>query len=407
MMTTKSPRIPSQPPRHPIISFGANVWDDEWHTRQHILSRLGRRGWPVVYSNGTYSIWDRARPWRDLLHWSSRFDALDHVTLYRPGSWQTEVPRLTWWCDSLSAAHSWGLRRWSARASTARPIVYVFHPQFWNIVRRLQNAYVVYHADDNFTAMPDWDERMARMQAELVERADLVLASSPGIMRSLPGSGRARAHQMPNGADVVAFEGGSARQCPPDLQNVPHPRIGYIGNLNEKVDFGLIRDLARAQTHWQWVFVGRQIGTDHMSAEVRQALAVCRQLPNVHFLGHRLRRTLPDYVGHMDVNILCYRTHGNGWWRDVYPLKLHEYLAAGKPIVSAALEVVEPYASVLAIAAGRAQWLDRIQQAFTRGGVGSPQDRVAVARKNSWDIRVDKIEAMILAFGNEARKEVR
>jgi glycosyltransferase involved in cell wall biosynthesis len=333
---------------------------------------------------------------RDLSLWKGRFIERDHVTLYRPGLWQTDLPKLTWWRNSLAAAHARILQRWATRAAPGRPIVYAFHPHYWRFVAHLNDAYVVYHADDHFAAMPGWTESDAAMQAALVERADLILATSPGVARSLPGSGSERAHQVPNGADVHKFEGGDQLECPQDLANLPHPRIGYMGNLNEKVDFGLIRELATARRDWQWVFLGRQIGKVHMSAETRQALTDCEALPNIHFLGHRPRNSLPAYVGHMDVNIMCYRTGGNGWWRDVYPLKLHEYLAAGKPVVSAALEVVKQFTSVLAIATNTAQWMERTQHAVEQGGIGSPHERISVARNNTWDKRVDLIESLIL-----------
>ena len=92
---------------------------------------------------------------------------------------------------------------------------------------------------------------------------------------------------------------------------------------------------------------------------------------------------------------MCYRTEG-GWWVAGYPLKMHEYLAGGGPIISSDLSAVRPFSQVIDIAHTPDEWTAAIERALTSGGVGTPEQRRAVAHENTWDQRVDQLEEWLL-----------
>jgi glycosyltransferase involved in cell wall biosynthesis len=117
---------------------------------------------------------------------------------------------------------------------------------------------------------------------------------------------------------------------------------------------------------------------------------------NVHVLGPRPYRDLPLYQAQMDVNTLTYRTDPGGWWTDLSPLKLYEYLAVGRPVVGASLEVLQRLGHVVAIAKSPQDWLMTLEAAIKHGGVGSPSDRRAEALANGWDAIVDRLDAWLL-----------
>jgi len=75
----------------------------------------------------------------------------------------------------------------------------------------------------------------------------------------------------------------------------------------------------------------------------------------------------------------------------IYPLKLHEYLAVGQPVVATDLETVRPFSSVLAIARSPQEWLEAISAALFSGGVGTKPERQAVALANAWECRIDQL----------------
>lgn len=376
----------------PILGFGAEAWSDYWQTRQHVLSRLARRGWPVGYSYGALSVWDRASPRWTHAGLFDRIERRDGVKVFWPGRLAPRWPR---WADWDRYAIGRYLDAYVGSMLTSphqRCIAYVFRPEFHPYVSRLTKATIVYHVDDNFAAMPGWDGERARMHAALAARADVVFAISDGVIGSLPEAVRPRALLMPNGADAAAFSAARSAPCPVDLAAVPPPRIGYTGTLNEKVDFALIAALARARPQWHWAMIGHELPDAYLSDPARDARADCHSLPNVHFLGVKSWNALPAYCAHMDVCAMCYRTDGDGWWRDISPLKLHEYLATGRPVVSASLSAVRPFSHVVAIADGRDGWIGAIQHALGSGGEGRSETRIATAFENDWDRRIGQIE---------------
>ena len=90
-----------------------------------------------------------------------------------------------------------------------------------------------------------------------------------------------------------------------------------------------------------------------------------------------------------------YSSIDRGYWSTTFPTKLFEYLAAGRPVVTSALENVMPYASVVTPARTTKEWIEAIEHAIADGGTGSAAERRAVARENTWDHCVDLLEGWL------------
>jgi glycosyltransferase involved in cell wall biosynthesis len=216
---------------------------------------------------------------------------------------------------------------------------------------------------------------------------------------SFPEDVRASARELPNAADVDSFIAAAGCECPADLAAIPRPRIGYAGAINIKIDLELVLEIARNRPGYHWAF----LGACPLNEDGRDPLwEACLRTPNIHYLGPKRHTEVSAYLHHMDVNVMCYRTAGGGWWIRGYPLKLHEQLAVGKPVVSAPLETVRPFANVVALAETPAEWTAAIECALVSGGVGTPEQRRAIARQNTWDQRVDVLEGWLLEMLDRA-----
>lgn len=377
-------------PKRPIIAFAHHPWQEpEWMNRQHILSRLAQRGWPVTYSSGVLDWWGRkGEAWRRS-PLTNRTVIVDGVRIAEAGrigaGWQRYLKYDKWAVDR----HSRFLRRGTGVGGDT-PIVMIFHPKFFPYVSALEPCNVVFHAYDAYSAQYGWSEQLGGWQRALVERADLISASSSGIADAI---GVPDARILENGADVAAFGAALSLPEPSDLSGIPHPRVGYSGTINRKVDLPLVAAVAATRPDWQWVFVGR-VEEDALYADpaLSSAYRACLALRNVHFLGQKNRCEVPAYVAHMDVNVMCYRTGAGGWWNVGSPLKLHEYLATGKPVVSNRLQSILRFEGVIQIASSVAEWESSISQALIPGSRVDVERRIDVARENSWDRRIDTYE---------------
>lgn len=382
-------------PRRPIIGFSPNHWSDGWTSRRRILEGLADRGWPTLYSSGARTVWDIGDPgWREQawLHTVVRHGKL-HVD--NPGRLMLRWPSKPV-CDRVAlAAHGKRLHRAFGHAGDGR-IALLFHPAFWPYVRHLAPAHVVYYAYDAYRLMPGWTDELARHEEDLVARADLIVAFSQGMLDCMPGSASQRGRVLATGVDTEPFESAAAAPCPWDLERIPQPRIGYVGRINQKLDYALVLDVARQRPHWHWVFVGA-IGTGAaerfaMDREAESLWNRCRALPNVHVLGAKAHEEVPRYLLNMDVNVMCYRTLGTGWWSEIFPLKSMEYLAAGRPVVSTRVKSMLRFADNLALATTCAEWIDAIAHALVAGGVGTTASRRELAAANTWNRKVDCLQ---------------
>ena len=163
-------------------------------------------------------------------------------------------------------------------------MAYLFHPQFYPYVKKIQPDFVVYHVYDMLSLTPEWNRELDEQQQALLAMADLVVASSDVIAEDLTAISGKPVEMLPNGADFDVFCGAATDDCPEpdDLVNVPHPRIGYVGNLNLKVDFPLVAALAQNHQNWNFVFVG---GKGKLDARTQKGFDACVSLKNVYFLG--------------------------------------------------------------------------------------------------------------------------
>ena len=222
--------------RPPIIALARIPWVGTWMNRQQLLSRLASRGWPVVYSNGALSIWDRYSGDWARAPWLGRFERRDGIVLDRPGRWFPRWQRWPAWDRMVLRRHARRLRRAAKLPTGGDGIAFLFEPGDWPYVEHLNCRHVVYHVYDIHALVGDWPTVSGDMEGRLVARADLLTAASKAMARALPGDGAGKARILHNGADADFFIAAANSVCPTDLAAVPHPRIGYSGAINRKVD---------------------------------------------------------------------------------------------------------------------------------------------------------------------------
>jgi UDP-galactopyranose mutase len=141
-------------------------------------------------------------------------------------------------------------------------------------------------------------------------------------------------HAFPSSVDVPHFAGARELQDdPPDQAEIPHPRVGYFGVIDERMDMALIEELADARPELQLVMIGPVAKIDPATLPRRS---------NIHWLGGKPYSELPAYLAGWDVAMMPFAR--NDSTRFISPTKTPEYLAAGKPVVSTSIrDVVEPY----------------------------------------------------------------
>jgi glycosyltransferase involved in cell wall biosynthesis len=360
----------------------SDPWSAQWETRNHVLLRLARY-FHVVWVNP-------AREWREILRGprlpASPVPEADNVPsfrVYEPEPWLPKVYRPRWLAASTARRRVQNARSILARAGCRKLILYLWKPRFAPAMRVGYFDLSCYHIDDEYSfspvELPTSEEEM-----NLLRSVDQVFIHSPA---SLEKKGWINPHTVlvPNGVDYHAFSSVVAE--PPDLQPIPHPRIGYTGYLKEQLDWGLLLELATRHPAWSFVFVGGE----RPGPSLAEQMEPLRTRPNVYFLGAKTTREMAAYPQHFDVCIMPYRA--DGYTKFIYPLKLHEYLASGCPVVSTHIRSSEEFSDVVSLARDSDEWSSALAQALRAEAntIERRATRQGVARRHEWEVIVSRI----------------
>ena len=368
-----------------ILMLVPSGWGEIWTGRHHIAARLARRH-PLVWMTP-------AEPWREVFSKGlvgqkcSPAAGAPDVLVYDPPSYLPHVYRPGWLRDRLFRRRLAQARRRLVAAGARRVVLYIWRPQFDAALGLVPHDLSIYHVNDEYSFSAD-AEGVSTREARLLRKVDQVIIHSPELMRR-KGNLNPQTIMLPNGVDYAAFS--QPRPVPADLARVPTPRIGYVGWLKRHLDWAMLESLVAARPALSFVF----IGPTSPHPELEAVIARLSARPNVHFLGGKPAAALPDYVQHLDVCLLPYLD--NSYTRCIYPLKLHESLAAGKPVVATSLPSIDPFGAVVQVVHEGESWPAAVDAAIApvdRTG-GQIEARQAVAREHDWDTLVERIEALL------------
>lgn len=378
-------------PRFPEVGVLALVpdrWGPEWQVRHHVLTRLARH-FHVLWVNP-------AQGWRERGHRRRRDSPLlGHASIppgfevYTPERWLPLLYRPTalarWTLDVR-------LRRARAKLvarGVKRIVLYIWRPEFAPALECHRHDVSVYHIDDEYSFSPV-EVPTSPVERALIASVDQVIIHSPGLMEK-KGKINPRTDFVPNGVEYERF---AADQPEPSaLANIPSPRVGYIGVLKRTLDWPLIQYLSERRPEWSLVLMGPRTSISYIEGPI---LELSRR-PNVHILPGLPTSEVAPYPQHLDVCILPYVEDDYGKY--LYPLKLHEYLAGGRPVVGARIRSLEDFGDVIGLASTPEEWLGAISRALTteEQGMARIAARRAVARAHDWDSLVERVAALIAA----------
>jgi len=296
-------------------------WDFVYQRPNHLMARAAKR-YDVLFVEEP--VPDEGRPWLELI-------PVDGLTVVRP-----HLPADLAAPPVVAAL----LRNLLEEREIVDPVLWYYTPMALHWTEGIRASAVVYDCMDELSAFRSAPPALVALEQALLERADLVFTGG----RSLFEAKRHRSsavHCFPSSVDRAHF--GQARvpqPDPADQAGIPHPRIGYFGVIDERVDLELVGEVARRRPDWQVVLVGP-------IAKINPADIPA--LPNVHHLGRKDYADLPAYLAGWEVALMPF-AH-NSATRRISPTKTLEYLAAGLPVVSTSVpDVVADYSHVVRIA---------------------------------------------------------
>jgi glycosyltransferase involved in cell wall biosynthesis len=375
------PALALSEPYFDLLCFSHLRWDFVYQRPQHLLWRCAQQRRVFFVEEPVFGEVDHA---------SLELHLRDGVTVVVPRLPAAEQPHAEKHVERLLS----GLLRDQQISSY---VSWYYTPMAIGFTAHLRPLAVVYDCMDELSLFKFAPPILKGREAELLRRSDLVFTGGQSLFEAKREQHR-NAHLFPSSIDHAHFA--KARQPrlvdPSDQRLIPHPRLGYCGVLDERLDLELIRDVAAARPDWHLVMLGPVVKI------AREDLPV---LPNIHYLGPKAYRELPEYMAGWDVALLPFAL--NEATRFISPTKTPEYLAAGKPVVSTPVrDVVRSYgeAGLVRIAADSSQFVSAIEAALA----GNQRDWLASVDRhlagNSWDMTWQAMNELILAALRDRRR---
>ena len=262
------------------------------------------------------------------------------------------------------------------------PLLWCTCPWQVHLLDYLPYRGLVYDCDREWTHFP------LRWESDLALEADVIFAASLGLVdRLAPCSDNIAL--IPNGANYAMFSQGST-QCPPELQGLNCPVLGYAGTIWRDLSLAPVQQAARTHPSCAFLLIGR--------VEENPLVPVLQSLPNVAFLGLKSPVELPDYLNHFDV---CLNLPRMGRPKDdVLSSRVYEYLSTGNPIVSMLhKEQVECFPDVIYNAYSPKEFAQLCTHALSEVGDWARRRRQDYGAANSWSCRAEEITRILETIG--------
>ena len=382
-----------------VICFSDITWNFLWQRQQHIITRLPD-DWNIVFVEP--SLW-LSLAWKLI-----RGEGGEGKGSSGGGSGRAFGPRRA--RDNILVASvatipggdrfgptrrindrliRWGIGRLARKSGMKDPVLLFYKPRYSCAAEGFADPVVCYDITDDTMALgasPGWLEERVRL---LEEKADLLTTSSETIFGRISRGGEGRTGRkifhVGNGVDPAHFVGGGKGGGGGDGRRSGSV-IGYTGAIGEWFDFELLERMLAEFPDAQTVLVG------WVFRDQRRALGRLEsRYGNLRVTGPKRYGELPGIVGGFDVCVIPFRIYR--LTESVNPVKVYEYFAAGRPVVTTALPELKKYSDALYYSEGRDQFLENVRTALTVPY--DPQRPLQIARDNDWDSKAAEMARLI------------
>jgi len=381
--------------RETIIYFGPEPWAGLWRNRHQLMSRLATHN----------DVWYVEPPTllRDLLGLSRRRGGntpRPRTRLFSQDDSGVRVFHSPWWLPYIGRDPFRNISLWfflkalsiaTGSGKSRRPVVWYSRPSMIEYVDKMPAKVTIYHVVDEYSGYghpsKSSSEAPGRQESQMLQSVDHVIVVTPSLYeRKSPYN--PSTHVVSNAVDYEAYADDSMA-CPDDMSEIRHPIIGYSGLVAARLDLDLLINVASARPAWSFVFVG-SVKDDYCGESIRKL----RKLPNVHLLGFKPVQEVPNYVQQFDVCIIPYVVNLRA--EHASPLKLYEYAAASKPIVTTNFEAARAFEGQIEIADNPDEFIRACGSILNaeRPAVAIAGNRL-IAAENTWDHRIRQISAIL------------
>jgi len=382
MARLSEPRRPPEKRSQARGGLALAVADVGWYTTENLFREVdpGRASTLLLRCSDYRVAWSKGgRPWswnRPAVEAAPEQWRRDLVL---PSGWMKSYPRLG--MRPIAQA----IRGW--RRGTEPLALVMTYPYYLHLARHLHPDRLVYfNIDDYRLYWPKAAAEVARLEREAVLASDLTVCTShlrAEELRAAVPEAADRIRHLPHGApsrSLLQFPQNAPALPPADIAHLPRPWIGYVGTLEDRVDWSLMADVAKTNPTASIVLVGRVGPVGDSPWQVERAR--CLNEPNVHAIGWRDQAAIDAYNRSFDLGLIPYRVD-HPFNVACCPTKVMDYMAAGRPVVSTDLPECRLYFHLFDVVPPEG-FVDAVSRRIAAGpDDGRSAARLDFARENS------------------------
>jgi glycosyltransferase involved in cell wall biosynthesis len=387
----------------PIVMTSMSRWDGDFSSASWSLAKTFSKEQTVIYVDYPYTL-------------------IDFIRERKINSVRKRKTALLWGKKSLRPLPEFGTKLYALTPPLMLPVNWLPAGRFYNflaslndkrLVKSIQKALrtfgyadfiffnsfnplylsaapdeatvYVYQSRDNIRALePYLRKHGTDSEIKAIRKAHLSLATSRQLQRDLTERSGKKVAYFPNAADFGLFRKAFEEpiDVPEDLKNIPTPIIGYAGNICHRLDYQLIQSICQYHNDKSIVLVGPRNHWGHTGIDLDQ-------IPNLYFIGPKSIYELPSFLAHFDILILPFRC--NEVTKSIYPLKINEYLASGKPVVATPFsEDILLFKNHIRLEKNEESFNDAIIEEIKNNTEEKARARYNLASQNTWEHRVQQ-----------------
>lgn len=370
-----------------IICISNVSWDVPlWTNSQEVMSRLSEKH-RVLFVENQRSIFAFIKNPSIIKRLVKPLRKIgENLLIYYPASGLPFSGKFYWINYINKFIQRFFLRRVINKYDLFNAILWIYLPSGSLLIDKLEERLVCYDCIDEYSAYPGVNKKVyLRLEENILDKADLVFTSSR-ILFSEKQKRNPNTYYTPNPCDFSLFVEANREDLniPIDIKDLSRPIIGFFGEINYKIDIQLIKHVAISKPSWSIVLIGPVVGI---------SISELKRMNNISFLGYKQKNKLPFYLKFFDVCIIPYVL--NDYTKRISPLKIYEYFASGKPVVSTNIPECRNFEGLIRIAKDKNEFIYQIERALNGDDRSMAEEKILLAKQNTWGKKIEKLLLLI------------